>query len=91
MTSAKANGRSNGWSFTGSGTQDHDVTVPTGATSTKSVVGLVGHGVELERRYDDLAGRRPAGDDHAVAQPGEEPPDDRSGGPGVVERYGDRC
>ncbi len=38
MTRAKANGRSNGWSFTGSGTQVHDVTVPTEATSTNSVV-----------------------------------------------------
>lgn len=38
VTSAKANGRSNGWSFTGSGTQVQDVTVPTEETSTNSVV-----------------------------------------------------
>ena len=38
VTRANANGRSNGCAFTGSGTQVHDVTVPTDATSTKSVV-----------------------------------------------------
>ena len=37
VTSAKAKGRSRGWPFTGSETQDHEVTVPVGATSTKSV------------------------------------------------------
>ncbi len=36
VTSANANGRSNGWPATGSGTQVHDVTVPVGETSTKS-------------------------------------------------------
>ena len=38
VTSAKANGRSNGWPATGSETQLHEVTVPVGSTSTKSVV-----------------------------------------------------
>ena len=38
VTRAKAKGRSRGWSLTGSGTQVQDVTVPTGETSTKSVV-----------------------------------------------------
>ena len=38
VTSANANGRSNGWPATGSGTQVQDVTVPVGGTSTKSVV-----------------------------------------------------
>ena len=39
VTSTKANGRSRGWPATGSGTQVHEVTVPVGATSTKSVTG----------------------------------------------------
>ena len=38
VTSTKANGRSSGCAATGSETQDQDVTVPVGATSTKSVV-----------------------------------------------------
>ena len=42
VTRAKAKGRSNGWAFTGSGTQVQDVTVPTEETSTKSVVGSGG-------------------------------------------------
>ena len=36
VTSANANGRSNGWPATGSGTHVHEVTVPMGPTSTKS-------------------------------------------------------
>ena len=40
---------------TGSGTQDQDVTVPTGETSTKSVVGCVGDRVVLRGRHDDRA------------------------------------
>jgi len=52
---------------------------------------LVGHRVELRRWHDDRAVRRTPADDPAVAQPGEEAPDDRTRRAGVVERYGDRC
>ena len=91
VTSAKANGRSNGWPFTGSGTHVHDVTVPDGRDLDEVGGRLVGDRVVLQRGHDDLARRRTAGDDDAVAQAGEEPSDDGSGGAGVVERYGDRC
>ena len=39
VTSTKAKGRSKGCPATGSDTQLHEVTVPVGSTSTKSVVG----------------------------------------------------
>ena len=38
VTSTNANGRSNGWPLTGSGTHVQDVTVPVSATSTNSSV-----------------------------------------------------
>jgi hypothetical protein len=38
VTRANAKGRSSGWPATGSGTHDHEATVPTDDTSTNSVV-----------------------------------------------------
>ena len=90
VTSAKAKGRSRGWAATGSLTQVHEVTVPVGATSTKSVMAswVTGSnsGGGSTTRPSDV---RP-GDEPAVAQAGEELPQDRTGRAGVVERYGDR-
>ena len=37
--------------------------MPVGATSTKSVIGVVGDRVELRRRHDDPPVRRTAADD----------------------------
>ena len=52
--------------------------------------GLMGHRVVLRRRDGDPPVRRPAADDDAVAQPGEEPPDHGSGRARVVEGDRDR-
>ena len=91
VTRANANGRSNGWPFTGSGTQVHDVTVPTEETSTKSVVASWVTGSNSSGGTTTSPVRRTAADDDAVAESGEEAPDHGTGRAGVVEAHRHRC